>query len=258
MAPTEPILGLKRLALPVSYWRAVEFGFALRMLADLPPGSRLLDLGSPKDLALLFARRYGFEVTSTDIMPAEVDLSRRSANAQGIEGSGAGRVRAEVQDGRKLNFADASFDAAFSISVLEHIPGSGDTEAMRELLRVVRPGGRVLATVPYADAHRDTFVQGTVYERESVAGEPVFFERHYDASSLSLRLLNQPRTEIAALETWGEGRIRVERMLTRLGRLRDVLSPVEALLAAVSLRRIDAGANGHRMAAFFVLTKAHP
>src|SRR3954469_2502181 len=43
----EPTLGLKRLALPVSYWRAAEFAYVWQHLTE-PPGGRILDLGSPK------------------------------------------------------------------------------------------------------------------------------------------------------------------------------------------------------------------
>src|SRR5207249_5625146 len=136
----EPILGLKRLALPVSYWRSVEFAYVWRQLTA-PVGARILDLGSPKDLAAMLARRRGYHVVATDILPEAIESSRRYAGAQGLDGRGQGRVHSEVQDGRALTYADASFDAAFSVSVLEHIPDDGDTAAIGELLRVVRPGG---------------------------------------------------------------------------------------------------------------------
>src|SRR3954467_10273376 len=57
----EPVLGLKRLALPVSYWRSAEFAYVWRQL-DRPAGARILDVGSPKDLAAILARRRGYEV----------------------------------------------------------------------------------------------------------------------------------------------------------------------------------------------------
>src|SRR5437870_6312300 len=41
----EPVLGLKRLVLPVSYWRSREFGYAWQHLT-CPPGSRVLDLAA--------------------------------------------------------------------------------------------------------------------------------------------------------------------------------------------------------------------
>src|SRR2546430_673008 len=126
----EPVLGIKRLALPVSYWRSCEFAYVWRQLA-CPPGARVLDVGSPKDLAAMLARHRGYHVVATDILPQTVALSERYATAQGLNGKGAGSgqagVHSEVQDGRALSYPDASFDAAYSVSVLEHIPDGGDS-----------------------------------------------------------------------------------------------------------------------------------
>src|SRR6267378_4660237 len=87
----EPVLGLKRLALPVSYWRSVEFAYVWRQLTQ-SAGARILDVGSPKDLAAMLARHRGYEVVATDILPDAILLSRRYASAQGLDGQGPGRV----------------------------------------------------------------------------------------------------------------------------------------------------------------------
>ena len=134
----EPVLGFKRIILPASYWRTMEFAYVRRQL-NLPRGARVLDVGSPKDLAMILARRRGYALTATDLLAEPVELSRRYAMAQGIDGDGPGRLRSEVQDGRQLSYPDNSFDAAFAASVVEHIPGEGDTDAMREMVRVVKP-----------------------------------------------------------------------------------------------------------------------
>jgi SAM-dependent methyltransferase len=250
----EPVLGLKRLALPVSYWRSVEFAYVWRQL-ETPPGARILDLGSPKDLASMLARRRGHEVVATDILPEAIELSRRYARGQGLDGDGPGRVRSEVQDGRALTYADGSFDAAYSVSVLEHIPDRGDTAAIRELIRVVRPGGLVVVTVPYDVRYRETFVEGPVYERRPVGSERVFFERHYDRGTLAERLLGSEAAEVVDLRLWGEGLIRMDDLLERLGPWRIPLSPFEALLATALLRQVQPGGHGHPMAAFFTLRR---
>jgi SAM-dependent methyltransferase len=245
----EPILGLKRLALPVSYWRTAEFGYVWRQLT-LPAGARVLDVGSPKDLAAMLAYRRGYEVVATDILPEAIEFSRRYAVAQSLNGSGPGRVHSEIQDGRALQYADGSFDAAFSVSVLEHIPDNGDSQAMSELLRVVRPGGTIVITVPYDWRYRETFVAGPVYERAPVGHERLFFERHYDRQTLAARLLQAGACDVINLTLWGEGRIRLEAILDRLGPLRVPLSPLEAFFSKALLRRIEPDDSGHPMAAF--------
>jgi SAM-dependent methyltransferase len=250
----ELVLGLKRLALPVSYWRAAEFAYVSRQLT-IPLGARVLDVGSPKDLAAIFARERGFEVVATDILPAAIALSRRYSTAQGLDGAGAGRVVSEIQDGRALSYSDNSFDAAFSVSVLEHIPNDGDTLAIRELVRVVKPGGLVVVTTPYDLRYRETFVDGSVYERQQEAREPVFFERHYDEVTLQERLLTPSGADLLDLQLWGEGSVRVEGILSNLGPVRLPVSPFEAMLSAMFLRRVHPGNGGHAMAAFFTLRK---
>ena len=248
----DPILGLKRLVLPVSYWRTQEFAYVGRQLV-VAEGARVLDVGSPKDLAVWLAKRRRVAVESTDILDEEIAASRRYARARGVEGRGVGRVHAERQDGRALTFGDQEFDAAFSVSVLEHIPGEGDREAIAELVRVVKVGSRIVVTVPYAERYRESFLERRVYERDFAEGRPVFYQRHYDDASLRDRLLTVSDTRVVDLQIWGEGRIRVERMLERAGMLRTALSPLEPLLAMLSLRRAAVGVVP--MAAFFTLER---
>ena len=250
----ERVLGLKRLVLPVSYWRSMEFAYVWRQLHH-PPGARVLDVGSPKDLAAMFARHRSYEVTATDILEDAVALSRRYARAQGLDGEGPGRVHSEVQDGRALPYPDGSFDAAYSVSVLEHIPDDGDSLAIRELLRVVRPGGVVIVTVPFDRSYRETFVDGPVYERRPAGSERVFFERHYDHEALRQRLLTCPGADLVDLAFWGEGALRTEALMGRLGPLRIPLSPLEAFLAIGLLRRVEPDGAAHPMAAFFTLRR---
>lgn len=246
-----PLLGLKRLILPVSYWRAAEFAFAARQLT-LAPGGRILDLGSPKDFALFLAIRRSYEVVAVDILSDAVAVSERFAIAQNRAGVGPGYVQSEVQDGRRLTYADNSFDAAYSISVLEHIPLTGDTTALQELVRVVRPGGKIVVTVPYDLEYREVFVSGRVYERDT--GERTFFERLYDDATLTSRLLAVDGAHVEQMQLWGEGTIGGERILAACGPARILFSPLEWLLAAGLLRRVYPP-NGHAMAAFLTLVK---
>ena len=62
-------------------------------------------------------------------------------------------------------------------------------------------------------------------------------------------------TDVVDVEYWGEGRARIEAILDRLGPFRNPLSPFEALLSALFLRRVDATGPEHPMAAFFTLRK---
>jgi SAM-dependent methyltransferase len=252
--PSEPVLGLKRLALPVNYWRSVEFSYAWGSL-NAERGARVLDVGSPKDLALFLARARGLTIQATDILEGAVSLAERYATAAGLTIGPGGHVECEVADGRALPYADSSFDAAYSVSVLEHIPDAGDTDAIKELVRVVKPGGRVVVTAPFDRQHRDTFVDRGVYERGFDGSAPVFFERHYDRESLQERLIRPSGADLVDLHFWGEGSFPTERWLNRSGALRTILSPLEGLLASISLRELELDGPNLPMAAFFTLSK---
>ena len=56
----------------------------------------------------------------------------------------------QCQDVQQLTYPDGCFDACTSTEVFEHVPN--DLQGFRELLRVLRPGGALLFTVPMAGA----------------------------------------------------------------------------------------------------------
>lgn len=53
-------------------------------------------------------------------------------------------VRYQVYDGQALPYADAMFDCALAIAVMHHVPSAQWPGFLREMTRVVRPGGLVL------------------------------------------------------------------------------------------------------------------
>jgi SAM-dependent methyltransferase len=173
-----------RVVIPLDPSRYLELPWAERTL-EARPGERVLDLASPKLLAVALARA-GVEVVSVDALPSEIELWRRLAP----EASFA------VADGRALPFADASFDRAYSISVLEHIGDDGDERALDELARVVRPGGRILLTVPHADSYWEDWRDRPVYGADGEASR-FFFERWYDAARLDRLVASAPVRELS-------------------------------------------------------------
>ncbi len=252
--PSEGLGALKRIILPVGYWRAIEFAFVGRHL-DSRRGLRALDVGSPKELPFQLARLFGYAVTSIDIVPAEVDALRATARAAGRLGRGRGQVWPEIQDGRSLPYPDATFDLVTSVSVLEHMPENGDSAAIHEIARVLVPGGRFLVTVPFAPKCYDTFVDRDVYERTREGSESVFFERHYDHDTLKSRLCVAKILRHDVTELWGEGKVRMESMLHRHPLVRTTLAPVEWLLASGCIEPATANGTVVPMTACLAFTK---
>lgn len=185
----------RRIVVPMDPSRYVELPHSLRELGA-GPGERVLDLASPK-LAAVALARCGVQVTSVDQLDREVttwsDLAEREPGVRFVHG-----------DGRALSFPDASFDHAYSISVLEHIPDDGDELALRELARVVRPGGRVVLTMPYADSYWEDWRDRPVYDAGASTTGRHFFERWYDEARLDRLLAAAPdlrrlRTSVVSL-----------------------------------------------------------
>jgi SAM-dependent methyltransferase len=100
----------------------------------LPPAARILDAGCGSGRNMVELARYG-GVTGIELSETSVALARRRGAGEVISGSVL-----------EMPFADASFDLAVSLDVIEHL--EDDLTALRELRRTVAPGGALLVTVP--------------------------------------------------------------------------------------------------------------
>jgi SAM-dependent methyltransferase len=110
-------------------------GESLAEAADIRAGERVLDVAAGNGNATLAAARRFAEVTSTDYVPELLNKGRARAAAEGLQ------VDFRVADAEDLPFADGSFDAALSTFGAMFTPDH--TRPAREMLRVVRSGGRI-------------------------------------------------------------------------------------------------------------------
>jgi demethylmenaquinone methyltransferase / 2-methoxy-6-polyprenyl-1,4-benzoquinol methylase len=102
-------------------------------LAAVGPGSRALDVATGTgDLALELARR-GADVVGCDFSAAMLERARAKAD---------GAARFEWADALALPYGDSSFDAATVGFGARNFSDLGT--GLREMARVVRPGGRVV------------------------------------------------------------------------------------------------------------------
>ena len=110
-------------------------GETLAEAADVRAGERVLDVAAGNGNATLAAARRHAQVTSTDYVQGLLDKGRARAEAEGL------KVRFQTADAEALPFADASFDLVMSTFGVMFAPDH--TRSASEMLRVLRPGGRI-------------------------------------------------------------------------------------------------------------------
>jgi ubiquinone/menaquinone biosynthesis C-methylase UbiE len=114
------------------------FGLGAEALrrADLRPGMRLLDVAVGSGAVSLSGARLGANVTAVDVSPVMIERLKARAREDGI------RLEARVMDGHALEFDDDTFDMAaseFGVMLFPDLP-----RGLREMVRVTKPGGRVV------------------------------------------------------------------------------------------------------------------
>lgn len=110
-------------------------GESLCEAIDLRSNQRVLDVAAGNGNATLAAARRFAEVVSTDYVAALLERGRARANADHLA------VTFKEADAEALPFDDASFDVVLSTFGVMFTPNQ--EQAAQEMLRVVRPGGKI-------------------------------------------------------------------------------------------------------------------
>jgi SAM-dependent methyltransferase len=147
--------GYDRTNTPSQMWLGQE---GLRR-ADVRSGMRFLDVAAGSGALSIPAARLGAQVLAVDQSAAMLELLTARARSEGLD------IRTRVMDGHALQLDDASFDVAgsqFGVMLFPDMP-----KGVREMTRVVVPGGRVLVTA-YGDPHQIDFLAFFVRAVQSV------------------------------------------------------------------------------------------
>jgi SAM-dependent methyltransferase len=113
-------------------------------------------------------------VVSADLSPLALSYSAR----RGIKSLCAA-------DAQRLPFADHSFDGVIALDILEHLPD--DAASAREICRVLKPGGRVVITVPAYQSLWSGHDLALMHQRRYVASE---VRALFEAAGLRVRKLS--------------------------------------------------------------------
>lgn len=132
-------------------WRA----FTVSKIA-LGPGHAGLDIGTGTgDLAIALVRASAPDarVVGVDFTPEMLEIGRAKLERLGL----SSRIELLQGDGERLDFADNTFDACCSAFVVRNLADL--SQGFREMLRVVRPGGKV-ACLEMSHPHNPVFGAG--------------------------------------------------------------------------------------------------
>ncbi|MGH9310828.1 MAG: methyltransferase domain-containing protein [Vicinamibacterales bacterium] len=124
------------------WWDDAFTGFLVDRLRPRA-GNRILDVGcgtGTAELRLSRLRLSQVTLVGLDRLAERTAVAERAADGHNMRASFA------AADACHIPFPDGTFDSTFCVAVLQHIPEAG--EALREFVRVTRPGGRILAVEP--------------------------------------------------------------------------------------------------------------
>lgn len=195
---------IKMDAIETDHWwfKAKRRFLEVALVKHAPVGRlRVLDVGCGTGAVMRFLQARGYETQGVDMSTTALQYCRQ----KGL------RVSYGLADA--MQFPDASFDVVFALDVLEHLDDAG--AAVREIKRVLKPGGLLVATVP---AHQFLF---------SYHDTALHHKRRYNKQSL--RALISPELQIECL-TWFHAAILLPafllRLIKKILRLRDTVSDV--------------------------------
>ena len=193
--------GYDRTNTPTQMWLANE---GLRR-AGLRRGMSFLDVAAGSGALSIPAARLGAQVLAIDQSPAMLELLRARSRKEKLD------IETRVMDGHALVLADDQFDLAgsqFGVMLFADMP-----RGIREMARVVKPGGRVLMHV-YGDPHEIDFLAFFVGALQSV--RPEFSGPPMEPPPLPFQLQDPARLR-AELAAAGLKDVRVESITETTG-----------------------------------------
>lgn len=197
----KPVLGAERRP-----WNSYWFVAGLVRDARTTAPQRLLDFGcGPGFYSVMFAK-LGYDVFGFDISPTNVETAQKLSEKYSLAQS----THFTIGVAEHLEYADEFFDLVVGIDILHHVD---IPKAVREILRVLKPGGRAIfkepVEAPVFDRLRNTRVGRWLVPKE------VSFDRHVTADERKLA-----RTDLEVIQSAAPScRIHRFRVLSRLDAL---------------------------------------
>lgn len=127
-----------------------QSGARLRCLAHkIEPGGKVLNIGVGTGIFEEIASRMGLDVHSLDPNDTTIAMLRRRFHMG---------EKAKAGYCQKIPFPDNSFDSVVISEVIEHLSPEETEQTLKEIARVLVPGGRITGTVPAGENLKEQLV----------------------------------------------------------------------------------------------------
>ncbi len=178
-------------------------------LIGMPPHTRILEVGCGDASFTKELAKFSPDITAIDI--SESQIAENAANHSAIK-----FLQHDVAE--RFPFADHSFGVIWCSEVLEHL--FDPAFALREMHRILKPGGKLLVTVPYHGVFKNLLI--TLFK----------FDEHYTPSNPHIRFYTKNTLSRIAREAGFHG-VRTDTCGMGVP-IRDLFVPTNILLSATS------------------------
>lgn len=103
-----------------------------------PPKTKTLDIGCGAGRDAIYLSQIGFDVTGIDLAPKAIEIASQRAKEAGVS------VVWAIADALELPFPNEAFDLITDRACFHHIPDSDRPRYVREVTRILRPGGVII------------------------------------------------------------------------------------------------------------------
>ena len=196
-------------------WRASNYdagaGFEVEhhaealQLANIQEGERVLDVacGTGRGtVGLAGAVGPQGRVDALDLTEAMIEQARSKIEQLGL----SERVVFKQGDARDLDYPDASFDLVYNGYMFDLIPLDGFMPILKEMARVLKPGGRLVLLNMSKPDERETFFE-TIYQKgwAVMPCRPVLMSRYLEPAGFTdVRRVYRPSHGLLVSRLWGQ------------------------------------------------------
>lgn len=198
-------LGYKRflnlLINPISSTRYWEFDFVNRNIISHGK-QKILDVSSPRFFGLYLALKYK-NIEYVMINPDKNDVEETGFYHEAS--NPLNNFSVQIGNALSLKYDNGIFDTVISISVIEHIEGTGDKKAIQEMWRVLKPGGKLIITTNVMRKGSTEYRQQDQYSLglKTHKGK-YFFQRIYSEKILNKNIIKPLGVIPMSIEILGE------------------------------------------------------